>query len=138
LGFGGFAGGFGFGGAFDDEFEALVELVFNLFAIFEVFVGVGFEVLLLGVGVFEVGAVFAGPGLGEAGGDPDGTADPVVQVLDCEECKLVLVPGFPNDGCRNYLSSGYWPRSGRLSFRPQSPPHVCPPAGSLPRRLPNA
>jgi hypothetical protein len=78
LGFGGFAGCFGFGGAFDDEFEALVQLVFDLLAVFEVFVGVFFEVLFLRDGVFEVGAAFAGPGLGEAGGDPDGASDPVV------------------------------------------------------------
>jgi hypothetical protein len=56
----------------------LVQLVFDLLAVLEVFVWVFFEVLLLGVGVFEVGTALAGPGLCKAWGDPDGTSYPVV------------------------------------------------------------
>ena len=40
LGEGEFSGLIGFGAAFDDEFEALVELIFDLFAVFEVFLRV--------------------------------------------------------------------------------------------------
>lgn len=36
-------GGGSLGGAFNDEFEALIEFVFDLFAVFEVFLGVVFE-----------------------------------------------------------------------------------------------
>lgn len=41
----------GFLAAFEDEFEALVELVFNLFTVFEVFLGILFEELELLIAV---------------------------------------------------------------------------------------
>lgn len=67
--------------AFDYEAEALVEFVFDLFAVFEVFLWVFSEELELFICVGEVGTVLACPRLGEAGCDPDWTADPVVKVF---------------------------------------------------------
>lgn len=72
----------GFLGAFDNEFEALVEFIFDLFSIFEVLLRVLLQILELFGSVFEIGAIFACPCLRKAGRDPYWRADPVVQVLD--------------------------------------------------------
>lgn len=74
------AGIFGFLRALEDELESLVELVLHLFAILEILLGVLLEVFELFGGVFEIGPIFARPSLCEAGRDPDGTSNPVVDV----------------------------------------------------------
>lgn len=62
----------GFLATLDDELESLIEFVLDLLSVLEILLGIVFEVLLLLFAVFEVGAVFAGPRLGESGCDPDG------------------------------------------------------------------
>lgn len=84
--------------AFDDEFEALVEFVLNLFAILQVLLGIFFEVFELFLAVYgtsvlsfiswrveltsKVCAVLSGPGLSKACCDPYWRSNPVVQMLD--------------------------------------------------------
>ena len=88
----------GFLTAFDDEFEALVEFVLNLFAILQVLLGIFFEVFELFLAVYgtsvlsftswrveltsKVCAVLSGPGLSKACCDPYWRSNPVVQMLD--------------------------------------------------------
>lgn len=53
----------GFLRAFDDEFETLVEFVFDLFAVFQIGFWVLLQELELFFTVLEVGTIFSGPRL---------------------------------------------------------------------------
>jgi hypothetical protein len=93
----------GFGRPFNYELETLVQLVFNLFAVLQVFRWIVAEEVELGLGVFkspvsilkvlharsmdegrtsEVRTVFSSPPLCETGCNPYRTSNPVIQFLD--------------------------------------------------------
>lgn len=68
--------------ALDNELKPLVQLILDLLAVLQVLLRILLQILNLLLRVREVAAVLAGPGLCEAGRDPNGAAHPVVQLRD--------------------------------------------------------